>query len=315
MKYIEPKAEWWPQSKQGEPFPQSVARHIARVGRLCYKSRGKQPPAGLTQEERAAFCQKRDEERVRGFWRSGHRSMYRHGTAYFFVKNDGRLPGHIWAQLRATPYAGYAAEGHKAWISANMQYLLENESLMRLLDPYGVSEDEFIRKAVKSQCLEALLLLRMTFVLTTQISTARELNRTSPNCIAEQSTRYCNLGRKGGVQVCEPHWMPRATRWQRLVYKAACRVGEWAYLRLLRSGMKPQDARGALPLDTCTVAAYTYTVAEWRHILALRLYGTTGEPHPNAKTAMARVAAVIEARMKEYNPNFDIHEDTVQKAQ
>lgn len=315
MKYIQPTAEWWPQERHRDDYPQSVARHIARVGRICYKSQGKQPAEGLTQGERDAFCLRRDEERVRSFWRSGHRSMYRHGTAYFFIKNDGRLPGHLWPTLTATPYAGYAADGHKVWISANMQFLGERPDLMQTLDPYGVCEDEFISRAVKHKCDAALMLLRMTFVLTTQISTARELNRTSPNSIAEQSTRYCNLGRRGGVQVAEPHWLADATPWQRFLYKAACRVGEWTYLRLLRSGLKPQDARGALPLDTYTIVAYTYTIAEWRHVLALRLYGATGEPHPNAKLVCARVAEIITTRMKEYIPNFDIHEDTIQKAQ
>ena len=47
--------------------------------------------------------------------------------------------------------------------------------------------------------------------------------------------------------------------------------------------MLPQDARGILPIDTATVCAYTYTISEWRNIIDLRYYGTTGAPHPNAK--------------------------------
>ena len=47
--------------------------------------------------------------------------------------------------------------------------------------------------------------------------------------------------------------------------------------------MHRQDARGVLPLDTATVCIYTYSIEEWRHIIDLRYYGTTGKPHPNAK--------------------------------
>lgn len=35
------------------------------------------------------------------------------------------------------------------------------------------------------------------------------------------------------------------------------------------------------PLDTATRCIYTYSVREWRHIIDLRYYGTTGTPHPN----------------------------------
>lgn len=90
MKFTEPQVEWWQQT--------SLAQHIARVGRICYKAKGKQPEEGMTEEEVEAFIQKRDEERCKGFWESGHRSMYRHGTVYFsclmkraFLTTSGRI--------------------------------------------------------------------------------------------------------------------------------------------------------------------------------------------------------------------------------
>ena len=51
--------------------------------------------------------------------------------------------------------------------------------------------------------------MRYTFKVITQISTSRELNRVSPNNIAEQSTRYVNLSKKNG-SICQPHWMTDA---------------------------------------------------------------------------------------------------------
>ena len=53
MKFTEPQVEWWQQT--------SLIRHIARVGRICYKAKGKQPEEGLTEEGVKAFFQKRDE--------------------------------------------------------------------------------------------------------------------------------------------------------------------------------------------------------------------------------------------------------------
>lgn len=298
MKFTEPQVEWWQQT--------SLVRHIARVGRICYKAKGKQPEEGMTEEEVEAFIQKRDEKRCKDFWESGHRSMYRHGTIYFFMPNEKGLPYYSWAYLNASPYIDYATKNHKVWISTNMQFLLENKNLMDALSPYGVSEDEFIEKAQKYECEEAFSIIRMTLVVTTQISTSREFNRTSPNSIAEQSTRYCNLEKKGGVQIARPHWYVEGTRWQRMVYSLVCRVCEWGYNRLLKSGLKPQDARGVLPLDTYTVVAYTYTLADWSNILDLRYYGKTGTPHPNAKIIGEKIRNIIIDRMCQYCEEFVI---------
>lgn len=298
MKFIEPQVEWWQQ--------RTLAQHIAREGRICYKAKGKQPEEGMTEEEVETFIKKRDEERCRGFWESGHRSMYRHGTIYFFMSNEKGLPNYIWAYLPASPYIDYVTKNHKVWISANMQFLLENKNLMDALIPYSVSEDEFIEKAQKYECEDAFSIIRMTLVVTTQISTSRELNRTSPNSIAEQSTRYCNLEKNGGVQIARPHWHIDGTRWQRIVYGFVCRVCEWGYNRLLKSGLKPQDARGVLPLDTYTVVAYTYTIADWSHIFDLRYHGKTGTPHPNAKIIGEKIRNIIIERMRQYCEEFDI---------
>lgn len=298
MKFIEPQVEWWQQT--------TLAQHIARVGRICYKAKGKQPEEGMTEEEVKTFIQKRDEERCKGFWDSGHRSMFRHGTIYFFLSNEKGLPNYIWAYLNASPYIDYATRNHKVWISTNVQFTLEHEDLMNVLSPYGVSEDEFIEKAQKYECEEAFSILRMTLVVTTQISTSRELNRTSPNSIAEQSTRYCNLEKKEGVQIVRPHWYDEGTRWQRIVYGFVCRVCEWGYNRLLKAGLKPQDARGILPLDTYTVVAYTYTIADWSHILELRYHDKTGTPHPNAKIIGEKIRNIIIERMRQYCEEFDI---------
>ena len=298
MKFTEPQVEWWKQT--------SLVQHIARVGRICYKAKGRQPEDGLNEEEVKAFIQKRDEERCKGFWESGHRSMYRHGTIYFFMPHEKGLPNYIWAYLNASPYIDYATKNHKVWISTNMQFLLEHDNMMDALNPYNVSEDEFIEKAQKYECEEAFTLIRMTMVVTTQISTSRELNRTSPNSISEQSTRYCNLENKGGVQIARPHWYDEGTRWQRLMYGLVCRVCEWGYNRLLKSGLKPQDARGVLPIDTYTVVAYTYTLSEWSHILDLRYHDMTGKAHPNAKIIGEKIRNIIIERMSKYCAEFDI---------
>lgn len=299
MKFIDPSVAWWSMK--------DFAQHIADVGRICYKSEGKLPDPGLDGEERKAFLHERDMLRSKSFWESGHRSMFRHATAYFFVPNEKQLHTTlVWSLMVASPYISYAVRGSKVWISTNLQFLCEQEQLKNMLMPFQIDEEEFIRRAVKAKYNAALWLLRMTFVVTTQISTSRELNRTSPNAIAEQSTRYCNLEKKGGVQIAEPEWYHAGTRRQRFLYRTACRFSSWIYTRLLRAGLQPQDARGILPLDTYTVVAYTYNLNEWKHIIDLRFNETTGKAHPNAKYVCGVIRGIITGRMKEYIPDFDI---------
>lgn len=293
MKMIIPGVEWWPQK--------TAAQQIARVGRICYKSKAKQPDENLSEEQKEKFREEQAIKLANRFWESGHKSMYRHGTLYFFVKNDNKLPKSLWSLLVASPYINYAVQEKKVWISTNMQFLAEHPDILNLLTSYQVKEDEFIEKALKHECKKALYLLRMTMVVTTQISTSRELNRTSPNSISEQSTRYVNLEKKGGVQIARPHWLHEGTRWQKFLYLAGCKIADWLYRRLLKSGMKPQDARGILPLDTYTVVAYTYTITEWQHILDLRFRETTGKAHPNAKEVAFEINRIISERMEAFN--------------
>ena len=73
------------------------------------------------------------------------------------------------------------------------------------------------------------------------------------------------------------------------VYLDSCSDSFKRYKFLIESGMNRQDARGVLPLDTATKCVYTYSIDEWRKIIDLRYYGTTGKPHPNAKIAAGMI--------------------------
>lgn len=49
------------------------------------------------------------------------------------------------------------------------------------------------------------------------------------------------------------------------------------YLSLVKDdGLKPQDARTILPLDTNTELIHTAFVSDWKHFFELRSLGTTG---------------------------------------
>jgi thymidylate synthase (FAD) len=61
------------------------------------------------------------------------------------------------------------------------------------------------------------------------------------------------------------------------------RCAETTYFQLLKQGLKPEEARGVLPLATKCDMMMTGFVSDWEHFFSLRALGTTGKPHPQAK--------------------------------
>ena len=66
-------------------------------------------------------------------------------------------------------------------------------------------------------------------------------------------------------------------------YLHQLRCAETTYFQLLKQGLKPEEARGVLPLDTKCDMIMTGFVSDWKHFFDLRAIGTTGKPHPQAK--------------------------------
>ena len=263
MEIIKPQVELW---VQDNPID-----HVARCARVCYAS-------DKTTGNNAMYNRLLD---------AGHNSMFRHESVYIIA--PGRSDRYdLISRFEDCPYVDYRIDydNDEIYISTNRQFFMENESI-QYFNEWIVNVDEF-----KSTLLGKEI-MRYTFKVVTQISTSRELNRVSPNNISEQSTRYVNLSKKGGA-ICQPHWMTDedVEKWEDddldsnsklSVYLNSCKRAFEDYNNLLELGMLPEDARGVLHIDTATVCAYTYTITEWRHILDLRYYGTTGKPHPNAK--------------------------------
>lgn len=250
--------------------------------------------------------------------------MFRHVTYYYHLGYGAPVSQHILRYLMNNVYCGCVVDGNKKsqhpkhiYFAVNGQFYLEHQSMMEALEPYAVSESTFIKLATKERSPSTrqaiLMLVRHTVCVTTQISTSRELNRKSPNNIAEQSTRYVNFGKRGnGICICRPALWNTWTWWQQKRMKLAWWFSEKMYLSLVRHGMAdknfnkahclaPEHARGVLPLDTATKVVYTYSGKEWRQIFDLRLRGTTGKPHPNA----VRTVGLIYDEILSHNPYFE----------
>lgn len=293
MKIIEPKVELWQQGNNAK-------NHVARCARVCY---GREIG--------------NDEATIKRLINDEHWSMFRHETVYAMIPIElwyGNF-GEILKGYKASPYISWVTVRDYIYVSTNGNFMLDIEKyepvLYNEINNYRVSEEEF------NSCETAYnLFARWTFCIDTQISTSRELNRVSPNNIAEKSTRYVY---EDGT-ICRPHWMsdeiathfneePLFADWiddniehqKAYHYINSCNDSFFNYKALIDEfGMHRQDARGVLPLDTATRCVYTYSILEWRAILDLRYYGTTGKPHENAKL----IAGMIRNNLMELGYDF-----------
>lgn len=289
MKIIEPKVELWQQGYDSKA-------HVARCARVCY---GRETG--------------NDEATIKRLINDEHWSMFRHETVYAMIPKTAWQCAFGMAINKYTesPYIKWITCDDYIYVATNGNFMLDREKdnpvLWKYIHNNRVSEVEF------NSCQIAFnILARWTFCVDTQISTSRELNRVSPNSIAEKSTRY--VYEDGSI--CRPHWMtdeevdylnnePIFEEWcdshkKASIYRDSCNDSFNKYKLLVDIGMHRQDARGVLPLDTATRCIYTYSINEWRHIIDLRYYGTTGKPHPNAKL----IAGMIKNNLMEFGYDF-----------
>lgn len=293
MKIIKPSVELLPVNHTIE----QMWLNMERGARLCYAS---EPKEGNTWEDAKMFCLKHI--------KAGHVSIGRHGSVYLKIA-DHVFAEELYNKYKESPFVLMNYDDGNLYITTNYQFASENfgnKFIERYWCDMPIPENE-----------------RYTFVVITQISTSRELNRTSPNNIMEQSTRYVNFYSKGGA-ICQPWWFDlfldkyediEATVLDNTLFisingvrhpwsNTHCKIlsnklgyydstveahiSKWCrdfkfYNIQIKFGMQPQDARECLPLVTATKVAYSYNIKELIEVINKRYFGTTGKPHPNAK--------------------------------
>lgn len=270
MKIQNPQYEIWMQN----PGELGIYQQIERAGRVCYKSEN-----NTTEDSAKPFVGRMIEHE--------HYAMLEHGTVYLTC-NHGELP--LYASNK---FSHVNTIDGKDYITTNLRVMAENKTLEDL--KYRVDFEKGKHE------------LRITVHFTTQIAITREYNRHRANSMAEQSTRYCNYTKnkfgseisinlptwvKGDletndekfVELCEDVANEETNDWTPIdAWLFANQAAEFAYMKLIAMGCKPQEARVILPLDTNTELVHTAFVSDWKHFFDLRALGTTGAPHPDAK--------------------------------
>lgn len=261
MKIIEPKVELWQQGNDAKA-------HVARCARVCY---GRETG--------------NDEATIKRLINDEHWSMFRHGTYYMIANDSDKTLETIIINYANTIGFSYHYEKHVYYITVNGNWVLDHKTPFGYISKYIVPIEDFCNTEI------GFHMMRYTFCVDTQISTSRELNRVSPNNIAEKSTRY--VYEDGSI--CRPHWISQkeaelfnndnnADLDEAMnIYLNGCKRDFEEYKILVdKYKIHRQDARGKLPLDTATRCIYTYSTKEWFDIIKKRVYHTTGKAHPNA---------------------------------
>ena len=297
MKLINPKVEIIKQEESDELC--GIFKQIERAGRTCYKSEDK-----ITDDSAKAF--------VENLIKRQHFAMLEHGTVYLIDINWDRSKLEKYKNNKYSRYNKQYLEKDEVedgndydvsykyayYVTTNYRVLVENNWLDDLR--YICEPTEYHEK-------------RITLKFTTNIGVTREGNRMRANSIAEESTRYCNYTKDkfgGEINICPPVWINGEigmlqtldeSEWMNWInvairdgnnpdyfncdaitwYGMACAFAQVAYRNLIRLGWTPQQAREVLPLATKSEVVYTAFPHQWRHWFDLRLFGTTGKPHPN----------------------------------
>lgn len=119
---------------------------------------------------------------------------------------------------------------------------------------------------------------------------SHELVRHRIASFSQESTRYCNYGKKkhgGEITVIKPPGIPAT---EEHYWRSACERAEDSYLGLLRFGVSPQIARSVLPTCLKTEIAVTANFREWMHIFDLR---TSKAAHPQIRDVMVQARDLL----------------------
>ena len=221
---------------------EAIKKHIELCGRTCYKSESK-----ITNTSAEKFVDMLNSNK--------HRSVLEHGTVYL---HDVLFTSSILNKYCENPYSIVNMESRDIYITTNYRVIIEN----------GWEDD------LKYICKEPSYfhVKRHTFRITCSKAIANEIVRHRNFSFSQESTRYCNYSKEkfgGELLFIKPYWFGNNIQAEN-IYTNFLKESEKAYLELLQSGLKPEAARGVLPLDLKTDLIVTGTKEQWDAFFKLR---------------------------------------------
>ena len=270
------------------PSIMGVFKQIEKAARLSYKSEDR-----ITEDSAKKM--------VDTLVKNGHLACLEHGTIYLIIPDTAQTAAD-YDKYVYNQYSRVIDYNDSVYITTNARVLVENNWLDDL--KYVCEPTEYHAK-------------RISVKFTTSIGITRELIRHRVFSFMNESTRYCNYSKgKFGSELTfiipewihdiqaeiasyrnskgeSMDWLMSLTNNELLtalsnndekvaVYWDCLNEAESSYNFLINNGLKAQDARSILPLDTKSEIIMTGFVEDWLHFFALRSYiAATGKPHPD----------------------------------
>lgn len=275
-----------------------VYKQIELAGRTCYKSTDK-----ITAESAKPFVER--------MIKSNHTAMLEHGTVYLLFSNssenfEDRIAGSS-HYLNNRFSKCHTDEKSNLYVTTNLRVISENnwwDDLQFICEPTEYHEK------------------RYTLCCTTALHCYKDLTRHRTMSFAIESTRYCNYSKeKFGEELTfiKPLWTPCTYDhdWADCgdgcdqaypcsetpdayftAYLANC---EKTYLHLIALGWQPQQAAEVLPQCVKGDMVITGFESDWKHLIDLRYYGTTGAPHPMVR----ELATLMKVQLEKLGFNYE----------
>lgn len=149
------------------------------------------------------------------------------------------------------------------------------------------SAESFIRGIINNGHESVLEHASITVRITTDRGVTHEIVRHRLASYSQESTRYCNYGKKE-IEFVKPVQIKHGTEEYKL-WRSACEDSEMFYNELIRRGTTPQNARSVLNNSLKTELVMTANIREWRHFFKLR---TSVAAHPDIR-AVARIILMM----------------------
>lgn len=289
-----------------KPGVQGMLEKIEAAARTCYRSEG------FTKYDEAGNSITAEEFVNRIVRTYKHESVAEHGTVYLVgrTEKNWRPCGDWWVRKyinnEYSRVVRVEAEVYEYfYITTNYRVLIENGWEDDL--QYWTEPTEFH-------------IPRYTVRFFTDRGVSAESNRHRANSPTERSTRFVNYGHDNAITICVPEEISESDvvnavgEWggAQEVFKNLCKyiastpdeknimsevetwlfanmACEWSYLRLLKQGWKPQQARRILPMDVETELVVTAYPDDWAKYFGWRYHGFTGTPHPDIKVLTAGI--------------------------
>lgn len=238
-----------------------IYEQIEIAGRTAYKSLDK-----IEYDENGRS--KTAKEFVNRMVSLNHGSTLEHGTVYLTFPED-------WEHVSIYDENPYSYVSHNFengkkdhYVTTNYRVLVENnllDDLRYLCEPTDLHEK------------------RTTFRLTCARVQADSFVRHRVFSFLMESTRYCNYSNgkfDKEITIVEPIKWDDFSAVQQNLFFGVWNYSEDNYMTLIKTGVKPEDARDVLPLQLKTELIMTGAESQWEQFFKLRI---SDHAHPDAK--------------------------------